>query len=184
MVAAAQQQEQQPQRRAFGGEPWTRQPQPFPYYTGRSTVSLVKGESRRKNITDALVAIDDQILPVLKRKKYVILKPNCVSTVPLGTTNAEALMGILDYLAPRYKGPVIIAESSGNTLGSYEALGYQKVVDQHRSQNVSLLDLNTEAKYEVMLAFDYHAHATPIRLAARLQDPDAYIICSAMHEDA
>jgi uncharacterized protein (DUF362 family) len=162
-------------------EPWVGQPQPYPYVTSRSTVSLARGEqSRRKNITDALVAIDDQILPVLKTKKYVILKPNCVSTVPLGTTNAEALMGILDYLAPRFKGPVVIAESSGNTLRSYEALGYSRIVEQHKSQNVSLLDLNSETKYEIIPIFDYHAHIIPVRLAARLLDPEAYVICSAV----
>ena len=98
-------------------EPWVGQPQPYPYVTSRSAVSLVKGESRRKNITDALVAIDDQIRPVLKTKKYVILKPNCVSQVPLGTTNAEALMGILDYLAPRYKGPIVICRVLGEHQG-------------------------------------------------------------------
>src|ERR1019366_10080170 len=148
---------------------FTNTPQPYPYYTARSTVSLVQGESsRRKNITDALVAIDDQIQPVLKTKKYVLLKPNCVSTTPLGTTNADALMGILDYLAPRFKGPVVIAESCGNTLANYEALGYQKIVDQHRAQKVSLVDLNTEAKYQVITVFDYNAHVIPVRLAARL----------------
>ena len=160
---------------------WAGTAQPYPYYTARSPVALVQGESsRRKNITDALVAIDDQIQPVLKTKKYVVLKPNCVSTVALGTTNPEALMGILDYLAPRFKGPVIIAESSGNTLATYEALGYQKIVEQHRSQNVSLVDLNTEAKYQVIPVFDYDAHVTPVRLAARLLDPDAYIVCCSV----
>jgi uncharacterized protein (DUF362 family) len=172
---------QQPQPSAGPNlEPWANQPQPYPYYAGRSTVSLVRGDSRRKNITDALAAIDDQIQPVLKTKKYVVLKPNCVSTVALGTTNAEALMGILDYLAPRFKGPVVIAESCGNTLANFEALGYQKIVDQHRSQNVSLVDLNTEGKYQVVTVFDYDAHAIPVRLAARLLDPDAYVICSAV----
>jgi uncharacterized protein (DUF362 family) len=156
------------------------QPQPYPYYGGRSTVSLVQGDSRRKNITDALVAIDDQIQPVLKTKKYVVLKPNCVTSAPLATTNAEALMGILDYLAPRFKGPAIIAESAGNPLGAYEALGYQKIIDQHRDQKVSLLALNTEAKYQVIPVFDYNSHVIPLRLAARLLDPDAYIICVAV----
>ena len=150
LPAAAQQQPPRPNM-----DVWTGPDQPYPYQTARSTVALVKGESsRRKNITDALVAIDDQILPVLKTKKYVVLKPNCVSTVALGTTNPEALMGILDYLAPRFKGQVVIAESSGNTLGNFEALGYQKIVEQHRSQNVSLVDLNTEAKYQVIPVFD------------------------------
>jgi uncharacterized protein (DUF362 family) len=143
-------------------------------------VSVVKGESRRKNITDALVAIDDQIRPVLRTKKYVILKPNCVSQVPLGTTNAEALMGILDYLAPRFKGPIMICEASGNTMGNYEALGYPKIVEQHKNQHVTLVDLNAEAKYQVVTVFDYSARVIPVRLAARLLDPSAYIICSSV----
>jgi len=41
-------------------------------------VSLIKGDSRRKNIFDALVAIDDQIRPALKTKKYVFVKINGV----------------------------------------------------------------------------------------------------------
>lgn len=37
----------------------------------RAVVSLVRDEDRRKNVYNALAAIDDQIRPVLKRKKYV-----------------------------------------------------------------------------------------------------------------
>src|SRR5690348_10435341 len=69
-------------------------PAPDPLFenTRRSTVSLVHGESRRQNVIDALTAIDEQIKPVLKTKKYVILKPNMVSTVnPLAATNGDAL---------------------------------------------------------------------------------------------
>jgi len=39
-------------------------------------VALIKGENRRKNVYEALVAIDDQIQPVLKTRKYVLIKPN------------------------------------------------------------------------------------------------------------
>src|SRR5581483_8151076 len=46
-----------------------------------SAVSLINGEDRRKIVHDALEAIDDQIRPALKRKKYVTIKPNNVSTV-------------------------------------------------------------------------------------------------------
>ncbi len=147
-----------------------------------STVSLVRGEVRRKNITDALLAIDDQIRPVLKTKKYVVIKPNLVSTVnPLAATHADALQGVLDYLGPRFKGPVYIAESSaGDTPEGYDNFEYGKVVSEHRSQKVSLLDLNQEGKYEVLPILDADLHPTPVRLAARLLDRDAFVICSAM----
>lgn len=148
----------------------------------RSTVSLIRGETRRKNVTEALVAIDEQILPVLKTKKYVVIKPNLVSTVnPLAATSADALLGIMDYLAPRFKGPVIIAESSaGNTPEGFDNFKYQSVVNEFRTRQVSLLDLNQEGKYVLCPVVDADLHPTPVRLAARLVDPDAYVICSAM----
>ncbi|MFN7996214.1 MAG: DUF362 domain-containing protein [Bryobacteraceae bacterium] len=150
--------------------------------SGTSAVSLVKGESRRKIVHGALEAIDDQIQPVLKRKKYVVIKPNNVSTVnQLAATHAEALHGILDYLEPRFKGPVIIAESSaGETMQGFENFHYDRLSAERRSQKVSLVDLNTEARYETMPLIDFDLHPSPVRLAARLFDPDAFIICSAI----
>src|SRR5690349_5107416 len=44
-----------------------------------SKVALVSGDNRRKNVYQALVSIDDQLQPILKRKKRVVIKPNCVS---------------------------------------------------------------------------------------------------------
>ena len=148
----------------------------------RSKVGLVRGEDRRKNIHDALVAIDDEIRRKMAHKKYVLIKPNNVSTVnPLATTNADALRGILDYLAPRFKVPVVIAESSaGDTLEGYDNFGYNKLVKEYHSQHVSLLDLNREAKYEALPLIDFDVHLVPVRLAARLLDPDAFVICSAL----
>ncbi len=150
--------------------------------SGRSKVSLVRGENRRKNAHDALLAIDEQIRPRLARKKYVIIKPNNVSTVnPLAATDADAMRGILDYLGPRFKGPVIIAESSaGETFEGFSNFGYTRLVPEFRSQNVTLVDLNKEAKYETIPIVDFDLHVVPVRLAARLLDPDAFVICSAM----
>jgi uncharacterized protein (DUF362 family) len=156
--------------------------QPIPTYDRRATVALVHGDDRRKNIHDALAAIEEQIKPGLQRKKYVVIKPNNVSTRnPLAATNADALRGILDFLAPRFKGPVVIAESSaGETMDGYENFGYNKVAAEFRSSKVSLVDLNAEARYEVVNVLDADLHPVPVRLAARLLDPDAYVICSAI----
>ncbi|MCX6620481.1 MAG: DUF362 domain-containing protein [Acidobacteria bacterium] len=153
--------------------------QPF---TGRSVVGLVQGEDRRKNVYQALTAVEDQILPALRRKKYVVIKPNIVSTVnQLASTHSDALNGILDFLEPRFKGPVVIAESSaGPTLEGFESFHYDRIVRERRSQRVSLVDLNAEAKYEVIPLLDANLHVTPCRLAARLLDPDAFQICAAV----
>jgi uncharacterized protein (DUF362 family) len=147
-----------------------------------STVALVKGESRRKNIAQALTVIDDQVRPGLKAKKYVVVKVNNVSTInQLAATHADAIHGILDYLEPRFKGPVIVAESSaGDTLRGFEEFGYNRLASERRSQKVQLIDLNREAKYKVIPLIDYDLHAVSTRLAARLFDPEAYVICAAV----
>lgn len=158
-------------------------PAPVIYpYAKRSTVSLVQGEQRRKNVHDALVAIDEQIQPLLKVKKYVVIKPNIVNPgVPLAGTHADALLGIMDYFAPRFKGPYFIAEASArDTLEGYENNRYNQVPSEFKSQQVSLVDLNREGKYETFVIVDANIRPTPVRLAARLLDPDALVVCSAM----
>ena len=150
--------------------------------SGRSKVALIRGDNRRRNAHDALLAIDDLIRPRLAQKKYVVIKPNNVSTVnPLAATNADALRGILDYLAPRFKGPVVIAESSaGETMEGFENFGYTRLPSEFRPRQISLVDLNQEARYETIPLIDFDLHVVPVRLAARLLDPDAFVICSAI----
>ena len=152
---------------------------PFP---GRSKVALIHGQERRKNVHDALVAIDDQIRPTLKRKKYVVIKPNNVAVqTPLACTNADALRGILDYLVPRFKGPVVIAESSPvDTLQGYENYQYNRLLSEYGETKLSLVDLNREAKYKTIPLIDFDLHVTPVRLAARVFDSDAFVISSAL----
>jgi len=142
----------------------------------RSTVSIVKGERRRKIVSDALAAIDPQIRAGIAGKKYVIVKVNNVSTTnQLAATHADAIYGILDYLQPRFKLPVSVVESSaGDTMEGFRNFSYTKV------PGVQLIDLNAEAKYQVIPLIDYDLHLQPVRLAARLLDPDAFIISAGI----
>jgi len=150
----------------------------YPYSRKRAAVSIVKGEDRRRNVHDALAAIDDQIRPVLKTRKYVILKPNCVTMRQNACTDPDAIRGALDYLAPRFKGPVIIAESSaaGRTGEIFELLKYPALVQEFKSQKVSLLDLNEESRFEATTILDRNNHLIPVRLLTRFMDRDAYVI--------
>jgi len=156
---------------SFGQEP-----------AARSTVAIVKGDVRRKIVTDALSAIDQQIRPAIQGKKYVIIKVNNVSTFnQLAATHADTLWGILDYLQPRYKMPVSIVESSaGDTMEGFRNFGYVKLAADKGARNVSLVDLNAEGKYQTIPLIDYDLHVQTVRLAARLLDPDAYVICACM----
>ncbi|HWQ56403.1 MAG TPA: DUF362 domain-containing protein [Bryobacteraceae bacterium] len=148
----------------------------------RAAVSLVRGEDRRKNVHDALAAIDDQIRPALRRKKYVLLKPNCVSVKnQLGSTHADALRGILDYLVPRFRGPIVIAESSRDeTRDAFDNFLYNRVLAEYRERKITLVDLNQEAHFRPFEIIDRDLHAIQVRLAARLFDPEAFVLGSAI----
>jgi uncharacterized protein (DUF362 family) len=154
----------------------------FKYSTRPAKVSLINGDNRRKNVFDALVAIDDQIRPGLKAKKYVLIKPNGVDPRrTLISTQLDAVHGILDYLAPRFKGPVVIAECAGSpakqAIGEF---GWGAVMAAHKPLSVTFEVPNEDGRYELMQGIDYDLHPVPIRLAARFLDPDAFLISSAV----
>jgi uncharacterized protein (DUF362 family) len=156
-------------------------PEPFPEGP-RATVSVYHGDDRRKNAYNALLAIDKELQPKLKKKMYVVIKPNNVNTVnQLAATHADALRGILDYLALRFKGPVVIAESSaGESRQGFENFKYTRLPAEYARQQVKLIDLNEEAKFERIALLDADLHIVPCRIAARLVDPEAFVISSAM----
>ena len=149
---------------------------------GRARVALQTGGDRRRNIYNALMAIDRDLQPKLKSRKYVVIKPNFVNTVnQLAASNVDAMRGILDYLAERFKGPVVIAESSaGNTQQGYENFHYTALPAEYKKKQVRLIDLNAEAKFERITLLDQDLHIVPVRLAARLMDPEAFVISAAM----
>ena len=156
----------------------------FQYFDRRSTVSLIKGENRRKNIYDALVAIDDQIRPALKAKKYVFLKPNGIQSAErlLGCTQPDAVRGILDYLAPRFKGPVVFGDT-GDVPGkqAVSKFGWDKVFAEYKSMDLKFEIPNEEQNHwGLMHGIDYDMHVIPIRLGARFVDPDAFVISAAI----
>jgi uncharacterized protein (DUF362 family) len=149
---------------------------------GPSKVALIHGEDRRKNVRAALEAIDAEIREGLRGKTSVVIKPNNVSTTnQLAATHLDALEGVLDYLEPRFHGPVTIAESSaGDTLEGFEHFRYNQLATERRAQKLSLVDLNREAKFGTVEVLDADLHIAPVRLAARVLDPEAFVISSAM----
>jgi uncharacterized protein (DUF362 family) len=155
----------------------------FVYFDRRAKVSLIKGENRRKNIYDALVAIDDQIRPALKAKKSVFVKINGSggAAQPLGSTQPDALRGILDYLAPRFKGPVVVGDSADfPAKRAVSEFGWDKVFAEYKPVNLQFEVPNEECRFGLMYGIDYDMHVIPIRLGARFLDRDAFVISSAV----
>jgi hypothetical protein len=110
------------------------------------------------------------------------IKINNVSTNnQLAATHVDALRGILEYLGPRFKGQVMIVESSAvDSLDGFEFYKYAQVIPEYKRFDPKLVDLNREGKYEIASIIDRNIRPVPVRLAARLLDPDAFIISSAM----
>ncbi len=156
--------------------------EPFPPLERRARVALIQGEDRRKNVYNALLAVDKDLQPKLKTRKYVVIKPNFVSTTnQLAGSHADAMRGILDYLSEHFKGTVVIAESSaGNTQQGFETFKFTALPAEYKKQQLRLIDLNAEARFERITVLDKDLHIVPIRLAARLLDPEAFVISSAM----
>ena len=156
----------------------------FKFSDRRAKVSLVKGDSRQKNIYDALVAIDDQIRPALKTRKYVFVKLNGVEAAGrlVGSTQPDALRGILEYLAPRFKGPVLVGDSGDfPAKQAVSQYGWDKVFAEYKKLDLKFEISNEEQnRYGLLYGIDYDMHVIPIRLGIRFVDPDCFMISSAV----
>jgi uncharacterized protein (DUF362 family) len=161
----------------FGGHP-----EPFPVPDHRSTVAIAHGDERRKNVYTALKSIDKDLQAKMKSKKYVVIKPNFVNTTnQLAASHADSMRGILDYLSESFKGPVVIAESSaGDTKEAYANFKYSALTSEYRKQQLKLIDLNDEGKFDHVTLLDGDLHIVPCRIAARLVDPEAFVISACM----
>src|SRR5271157_1204178 len=154
----------------------------FQYSNRRAKVSLIQGDNRRKNICEALVAIDGQIRPVLQTRRYVLIKPNGLDpSRQVISTHADAVHGILDYLAPRFRGPVVVAECGGTpSRQATSEFGWSKIFAEHKPLDIKLEVPNEDGRYELMHGIDYDMHPIPIRLGARFLDRDAFLVSSAV----
>jgi uncharacterized protein (DUF362 family) len=148
----------------------------------RSTVALIKGEDRRKNVHDAIMQLDAELRPELAKKSYVLIKPNLVSaTNQLAAAHADAIRGILDYLDGRFKGPVVIGEASaGSTSQAFDTYNYGRLISEYPRLKVDLVDFSVEGKFAFVSTIDHNLHLTAARVNPRNLDPNAFIISAAM----
>jgi uncharacterized protein (DUF362 family) len=75
---------------------------------------------------------------------------------------------------------MIVESSMADTLAAFDFYKYAQLVSEYKRFNIKLIDLNREAKHEVYPIIDNNIRPLPVRLAARLFDPDAYIISAAL----
>ena len=65
-------------------------------------------------------------------------------------------------------------------MEGFDNFKYAQVIPEFKAQRIKLVDLNREKKFEMFAIVDRNIRPTPIRLAAQLMDPDAFVISIAM----
>lgn len=150
-----------------------------------SNVSLIKGNDARDNVFNSLKNIEDEIMVGLEGKKRILIKPNFVFiNNPLCATRVDAVRGILDFIKPRFKGPIEIGEATVSgakdwnvgtegTMGGFRDYGYLPLEKEY---GVSLTDLNL-TPHEVRYVFNEVGNKpVPIRIISTYLDKDQYLI--------
>jgi uncharacterized protein (DUF362 family) len=151
----------------------------------RSNVSLIKGNDERDNTFKALMNIEDEIMASLESKKRILIKPNfVVVTTPLCATGVNTVRGILDFLKPRFHGPIEIGEatvsgSMGLDMGSettYDGFKRYGYLPLQAEYGVTLTDLNLEPTINHYIFNSAGNKPQRIRIIAKYLDRDQYLI--------
>ncbi len=134
----------------------------------KSKVALIKGDGRYDNIAKALSLIEGDIR--LDEVQDILIKVNFVSTTrQLASTHVEGVRALLDFLHPRYDGPISIAEgSSSDTFAGYRNFGYMELADEY---GVQLIDLNRDDWIWVQV-YDRHLRPMELRAARSVVESD------------
>lgn len=152
-----------------------------------SNVSVIKGNDARDNTFKALKNIEDEIMTSLEGKKRILIKPNFVIVEnPLCATSADSVRGILDFIKPRFKGPIEIGEStisgatgfgfastSATTFTGFKNYGYLPLEKEY---GVKLTDLNLEPTINHFIFNPDGSKPQRIRIISKYLDRDQYII--------
>ncbi|MFZ6016817.1 MAG: DUF362 domain-containing protein [Nitrospirota bacterium] len=139
-----------------------------------SKVTLIKGESRRKNIFESLKLLEKEIKEEIK-ERVILIKPNFVSVnIQKAATEVDQVRGILDFLAQFYQGRIIIAEGAcGNTFEGFKNFGYFELKEEYGFK-IEFLDLNRDNFEEVLIS-----NQEKIRFSKTILDPSFFIISAA-----
>jgi uncharacterized protein (DUF362 family) len=65
-------------------------------------------------------------------------------------------------------------------MEGFDNFKYRQLISEYPSQRVDLIDLNREGKYVASPLIDTNLQMFPVRLAARLMDPDAFILSASI----
>ena len=141
-------------------------------------LSLVRGGDRRDIVYRSLKLIEDDVWAAVDRKKRVLIKPNmAVDKNPLAITHVDAARAVLDFLRPRCRKPIVVAESGVlNTADGFRNNGYLALEKEY---GVKVIDLNADPDFRSSYVIDAAHIPRVVRIYSALVDPDVCIISLA-----
>jgi uncharacterized protein (DUF362 family) len=146
---------------------------------GMAKVSVVKGNDCRDITYQSLMKIEDEIMASLEGKKRILIKPNFVQTsTPLCATSADSVRGILDFLKPRWKGPIVVGESTASRDGTGAGFKNYGYLPLEKEYGVTLTDLN-EGDAITRYAIGQGNAPLPVQMLSTFYDKDQYLISAA-----
>lgn len=122
-----------------------------------SLISLIYGNDRYQNVSQALKLIKDEVWQRIKNTRNIVIKPNFVHVdIPLSATHPLAVKACLNFLytlkPDLKKKEIIIAEGAacgGETEKGFQDYGYYQVL---KGYNIRYVDLNHDQSSEYVIA--------------------------------
>jgi len=152
---------------------------PFVKRSGISKVSVVKGNDCRDITYQSLMNIENEIMASLEGKKRILVKPNFVVTNrPLCATSVDSIRGILDFLRPRWTGPIVVGEATSSADGTFTGFKNYGYLGLEKEYGIKLSDLN-EGSTVTRYAIGENNVPVPVLLNSVYTEPDQYIISAA-----
>ena len=153
-------------------------PRPVPAYDPAPRLGLVKGEDRRDIVYKSLKLIEDDVWAAVEPKKSVLIKPNmAVDKNPLAITHVDAVRAVLDFLRPRCRKPIIVAESGVlNTADGFRNNGYLALEKEY---GIKVVDLNADPDFVTGYVVDKDHIPRVVRIYSPFVDPDVCVISLA-----
>ena len=153
-------------------------PRETPRLETAARLSLVRGKDRREIVFRSLKLIEDDVWAAIDRKKRVLIKPNmAVDKNPLAVTHVDAARAVLDFLRPRCRKPILIAESGVlNTGDGFRNNGY---IALEKEYGVRVIDLNADPVFEPGHVVDKDHIPRTVRIYSVFVDPDVCVISLA-----
>lgn len=141
-------------------------------------LSLVRGQDRRELVYHSLKLIEDDVWAAIDRKKRVLIKPNmAVDKNPLAITHVDAARAVLDFLRPRCRKPIVVAESGVlNTADGFRNNGYLALEKEY---GVKVIDLNAKPDFKSSYVVDKDHIPRIVRIYSAFVDPDVCVISLA-----